>query len=90
MVNVGSGLPHILAQLDATTQHPFLPSLSLSPVSDLRSRPMAFSAFPASLAIFLMGLSANKSLAHLTLCLLLGGPGITQRAISLSLPLLFL
>lgn len=67
MGNFGSGLSDILPQLDAPTQHSFLPFLSLYPLSDLPTSLMAFSA--TSLAIFLMGLFANKSLTHLILLL---------------------
>lgn len=70
----------ILAQLDATT-HPalFSSSLSFYSISDLPRRPMAFSVFPTSLAVFLRSLSINKSPTYLILLLSTSwGPGITH------------
>lgn len=57
----------------------FSSSLSFYPISDLHWSPMAFSVFPTSLAIFLRGLSTNKSPTHLILLLSTSwGPGITH------------
>lgn len=78
MGSFGRGLPNILAQFDATTQHSSS-SLSFYPISDLQRSPAAFSVFPTFLAIFLRGLSANKSPTHLILLLSTSwGPGVTH------------
>lgn len=69
MGHFGSGFPDSLVQLDAATQHSFLPSLSLPHISDLHCSLVAFSAFATSLTIFLTGLSTNQSLTHLILLL---------------------
>lgn len=79
MGSFGRGLPKHSCSTRCYHAALFSSSLSFYPISDLQRSPAAFSVFPIFLAIFLRGLSANKSPTHLILLLSTSwGPGVTH------------